>query len=203
MVSRSSVEAKYRSMASTTCKVLWLLYLLKDLHVSHDRPVLMYCDNQATLHIAANPVFHERFKHIEADCHIVRNRVLNGTIKTFHVNYRNQLADIFTKALGLDNILRLLKRLGVINIFAQTIQYPKYSSQNQAVRALLLRGSVESKEECTQATSKSKIRNGEQSSAQATEIQSNWISPKLLEMIESVTYHEHFIHTYEGALPRG
>ena len=92
---------------------------------------------------------------------------------------------------------------GVINIFAQNIQYPEYSSQNQEARALLLRGSVESKEECTQATSKSKIRNGEQSSAQATEIQSNWIRPKLLEMIESVTYHEHFIHTYEGALPRG
>ena len=62
---------------------------------------------------------------------------------------------------------------------------------------------VESKEECTQATSKSKIRNGEQSSAQATEIQSNWISPELLEVIESVPYHKHFIHTYEGALPCG
>ena len=136
-------------MASTTCKVLWLLYLLKDLHVSHDRPVLMYCDNQVALHIAANLVFHERSKHIKADCHIVRNRVLDGTIKTFHVNSRNQLADIFTKALGVDNILRLLKRLGVINIFAQTIQYPEYSSQNRVARALILRGSVESKEECT------------------------------------------------------
>ena len=31
----------------------------------------------------------------------------------------------------------------------------------------------------------------------------NWISPELLEVIESVPYHEHFIHTYEGALPRG
>ena len=105
-------------MASTTCEATWLLYLLNDLHVSHDKPILMYCDNQAALHISANPVFHERFKHIEADCHIVRNRVLDGTIKTFHVSSRNQLADIFTKALGVDSFLRLLKRLGVINIFA-------------------------------------------------------------------------------------
>ena len=45
VVSRSSIEAENRSMASTTCEVFWLLYLLKDLHVSHDRPALMYCDN--------------------------------------------------------------------------------------------------------------------------------------------------------------
>ena len=75
----------------------------------------------------------------------MRNRVLDGTIKTFHVTSRNQLANIFTKALGVDNFLRLLRRLGVINIFAQNIQYPEYSSQNQEARALLLRGSVESK----------------------------------------------------------
>ena len=36
MVSRSSAEAEYRSMATTTCEVTWLLYLLKDLHVQHD-----------------------------------------------------------------------------------------------------------------------------------------------------------------------
>ena len=111
VVSRSLAEVEYKSMASTTCEVLWLLYLLKDLHVSYDRPALMYCDNQVALHIVANPVFHERSKHIEADCHIMRNRVLDGAIKTFHVNSRNQLADIFTKALGVDNFLRLQKML--------------------------------------------------------------------------------------------
>ena len=89
MVSRSSAKAEYRSMATTTCDVTWLLYLLKDLHVQHDKPVLLYCDNQAALHIAANPIFHERSKHIEANCHIVRNRVLDGTIKTFHVASKN------------------------------------------------------------------------------------------------------------------
>ena len=89
MVSRSSAKAEYRSMATTTCEVTWLLYLLKDLHVQHDKPVLLYCDNQAALHIAANPIFHERSKHIEANCHIVRNRVLDGTIKTFHVASKN------------------------------------------------------------------------------------------------------------------
>ena len=135
MVSRSSVEAEYKSMATTTCEVSWLLFLLKDLHMKHDKPILLYYDNQAALHIAANPVFHERSKHIEVDCHIVRNKVLDGTIKTFHVASKNQLADIFTKALGVDNYLRLVKKLGLINIFAACVEFPETVSETQIVRA--------------------------------------------------------------------
>ena len=108
IVSRSSAEAKYRAMATTTCELTWILHLLQDLHVKNDRPVLMYYDNQAALHIAANPVFHERSKHIEAHCHVVRNRIIDGTLKTFYVSTKNQLAEVFTKALGVENYLRLI-----------------------------------------------------------------------------------------------
>ena len=71
-------------------------------------------------------MFHERSKYIEADYHIVRNKILDGTIKTFYVSSRSQLADIFTKALGVENFLRLLNKLGVINIFSHHIQFPNW-----------------------------------------------------------------------------
>ncbi|KAL2241039.1 UNVERIFIED_CONTAM: Retrovirus-related Pol polyprotein from transposon RE1 [Sesamum indicum] len=74
MVARSSVEAEYRSMATTTCEVTWLVYLLKNLGVEVKTPIPFYCDNKAALHITANPVFHERTKHLEIDCHVVRNK---------------------------------------------------------------------------------------------------------------------------------
>ena len=91
-------------------------------------------------------MFHERSKHIEADCYVVRNRIIDGTLKTFYVSTKNQLADVFTKALGVENYLRLISRLGVINIFAHIVEHPSPLKSSQKARAVLLRGSVKNAE---------------------------------------------------------
>ena len=75
VVSRSSAEAEYRSMASTVSEILWMRWLLKELSIDLTGPTPFFCDNQAARHIANNPVFHERTKHVEMDCYFVRERV--------------------------------------------------------------------------------------------------------------------------------
>ena len=59
VVSRSSTEAEYMAMATVACEITWVLQLIKDLKIDHPKTTMLFRDNQAALHIAANPVFHK------------------------------------------------------------------------------------------------------------------------------------------------
>jgi hypothetical protein len=116
-VSRSSSEAEYRALAAATCELQWLLYLLKDLQLTCTKSPVLYCDNRSAIHIAANPVFHERTKHLEIDCHIVREKLHAGLMKLLPVPSKHQLADFFTKALLPQPFNTLLSKLGLLDIY--------------------------------------------------------------------------------------
>lgn len=98
-ISRYSSEAEYRAMATTTCELQWIAYLLHDLHIPATQPANLYCDNQSAIQIASNQVFHERTKHIEIDCHLVREKLNTGFLKLLPITSAMQVADIFTKPL--------------------------------------------------------------------------------------------------------
>ncbi|XP_042983400.1 uncharacterized mitochondrial protein AtMg00810-like [Carya illinoinensis] len=115
-VSRSLAESEYRALASTTCELQWLVYLLADFNIVHSQAVLLYTDSKPASDIASNPVHHERTKHIQLDCHLVREKLQEGLIKIIHIPSKHQLADILTKPLGSLNFHHLLCKMGMINI---------------------------------------------------------------------------------------
>ena len=133
-------------MASTTCEIVWLKQQLKDLHVEHKMPALLYGDNQATLQIDANPIFRGRSKHIEIDCHLVREKIKGGIIKTFHIAGVNQNVDIFTKPLGFPAFSKLMAKLGMIDIYKPAAESIEVQGNQLTTAAMAtLRGSIKKK----------------------------------------------------------
>lgn len=98
-VARSSMEAKYRVLASVAFEVTWISYLLYD--IGHTvKPSTLFCDNVSALHLTINPVFHARTKHLEIDYHFIREKVAYGSLITHFFSSRYQVADILTKPLS-------------------------------------------------------------------------------------------------------
>ena len=82
------------------CEVAWLRKLHVDLCVEVPHKIVIYCDNLSSIQLARNPVFHARTKHIEVHYHFIREHVLAVDINLVYIGIEEQVADIFTKALG-------------------------------------------------------------------------------------------------------
>ena len=79
-VGRSSAESEYRSMALIVSELIWLISFIQMLGVDVPRPIQLFKHCKSAMHIANNPVFHERTKYIEIDCHFIRKKVQQGLV---------------------------------------------------------------------------------------------------------------------------
>jgi hypothetical protein len=111
-----STKAEYRGATIVACEVVWLQKLLSDLGQSMDALVVIYCDNINSILLANNPVYHARTKHIEVHYHFIKEKVLTKEIDLIHVSTEDQVADIFTKALGTNKLKKFRKMLGVLKV---------------------------------------------------------------------------------------
>ncbi|GJV21157.1 ribonuclease H-like domain-containing protein [Tanacetum coccineum] len=95
----SSAEAEYQGVANVVVETAWLCNLLQELYTPLLIATLAYCDNVSDVYLSANPVQHQRTKHIEIDIYFVCDMVAMGHVRVLHVPSRYQYADIFTKGL--------------------------------------------------------------------------------------------------------
>ena len=99
VVARSSAEAEFRSVALGICELVWIKSLMKELRMTTEFPMKLYCDNKAAVSIAHNPVQHDRTKHVEIDRHFIKEKIENGLVCMTYISSHEQLADVLTKGL--------------------------------------------------------------------------------------------------------
>ena len=91
--------------------------LLDDFGVKSPKPTLLHCDNESSIKIARNPVFHSKTKHIIVHYHFIQEKLESGEIRITYISTREQVADLFTKPLG-----RLLFEKSRINLHVMNAQ---------------------------------------------------------------------------------
>ena len=94
---------------------MWIRNFINDLRIPgvHIDTVPLYIDNNAALKLTRNPEFHSRAKHIDVKHNFIREKVEEGLIDTQRVNTKDNLADVFTKALPRSTHEDLVKRLNL------------------------------------------------------------------------------------------
>ena len=106
-VALSSTEAEYIALAGAAQEAIWLLQVLREFKFMITAPVLIYEDNQSTIKLVDNPVFHKRSKHVDIKYHFIRELVENRTLQIQYVSTKDNIADIFTKPLSFSSFTAL------------------------------------------------------------------------------------------------
>ncbi|KAE8711850.1 hypothetical protein F3Y22_tig00110271pilonHSYRG00126 [Hibiscus syriacus] len=99
-VSRSTMEAEYKSVTDTTADVVWVGALLSELGIYQKEEPVIWCDNTSVVALSANPVYHAHTKHVDLDIHFVREKVAAKLMKVNYVPAAHQIADGLTKPLA-------------------------------------------------------------------------------------------------------
>lgn len=115
-VSKSSTEAEFRILTAVTAELVWILGLMKEDGNEVVLPVDVFSDSKSALQIAANPIYHERTKHIDIDCFFIREKLVQGMIRTHYIAIQDQPADMLTKGLTRAQQVHLNAKLGICDI---------------------------------------------------------------------------------------
>ncbi|GJT84145.1 putative ribonuclease H-like domain-containing protein, partial [Tanacetum coccineum] len=113
IVATSSTEAEYVAAASCCGQVLWIQNQLLDYGFNFMNTKI-FIDNQSTICIVKNPVFHQRTKHIEIRHHFIRDANEKNLIQVLKIHTDDNVADLLTKAFDGPRFEYLVVHIGMI-----------------------------------------------------------------------------------------
>ena len=99
-VADSTCEAEYVACSESVKEAIWLKGFINDLGVM--KPIVsvpIHIDNTSAMKLAKNPEMHQRIKHINIKYHFIREKVEDKTIVLKSISGKENVADLFTKAL--------------------------------------------------------------------------------------------------------
>jgi hypothetical protein len=70
-----SIEVEYMAIMHASCEAIWIHKLIVGIFGVQLRPTVMYCDNQSCIKLFKNPIFHDRYKHIDIRYYFIRDYV--------------------------------------------------------------------------------------------------------------------------------
>ncbi|GKE55001.1 hypothetical protein Tco_1490157 [Tanacetum coccineum] len=101
IVANSTTEAKYVDAASCCRQVLWIQNQMLDYGYNFINTKI-FIDNESTIYIVNNPVFHSKTKHIEIIPHFIRDSNENKLIQMIKIHTDQHVADLLTKAFDVE-----------------------------------------------------------------------------------------------------
>jgi hypothetical protein len=115
-VTLSSTESEFVAACEAAKEAIWLKRLMKDVTPEWDKSIPLLCDNQSTIQLIRNPVFHQRTKHIDVKCYFVRRRQEAEDIDVSYISTNDQLADPLTKILPNPRFSSLRELMGILPV---------------------------------------------------------------------------------------
>ncbi|GJZ73929.1 putative ribonuclease H-like domain-containing protein [Tanacetum coccineum] len=97
IVANSTTEAEYVAAANCCGQVLWIQNQMLDYGFNFMNTKI-HIDNESTICIVKNPVFHSKTKHIEIRHHFIRDSYEKRLIQVIKIHTDHNVADLLTKA---------------------------------------------------------------------------------------------------------
>ena len=99
-ITSSSCEAEYTAAFEASKEVIWLCTLLTELKFIHpSMPTTILCNNKAAIFLSSDPAMHSQVKHIDIQYHFLHKQVQSKELALMYINTKDNIADLFTKAL--------------------------------------------------------------------------------------------------------
>jgi hypothetical protein len=114
IMAQSSTEAEYVARALTTNEAIWIHRLLSEIEQTQLNATNLLTDNQASISLTRNPIFHKAMKHIEVRYHHMHYSFESGIISPVYVPTNEQVADILTKPLLKEKHEKFVRAIGLV-----------------------------------------------------------------------------------------